>query len=297
MAFERRGNRRYFYRSVRVGRRVYKEYGGGGKGAALIAQLEGLWAERRRSEWEEEQYRQTRRKRRFKRVYAALDRAKRLAGEALRAAGWHQHKREWRRRRRATISVDIVTLIDTWIASDLRATAGKLDPEAQAKTSERDRSVLPMIDQFVDSPAATALWGDTGRQLLSAWARQFGKADRETEQALFRGVSNLRAGLIGPAPSLLVRLLAERVLICWVALRYFERRHARALGKELASRIHQCHQRAVDFARRHLLAAARTLAKIRKAKLVDLLVLVTDPPRAVGKRSGVTAGRSPQPRT
>ena len=42
MAWEQRGNRSYYYRSVRSGTRVTKEYIGGGHAASLIAQLEGI---------------------------------------------------------------------------------------------------------------------------------------------------------------------------------------------------------------------------------------------------------------
>jgi hypothetical protein len=46
------------------------------------------------------------------------------------------------------------------------------------------------------------------------------------------------------------------------------------LETDLTLPVHQHHQRTVDFAHRQLLAATKTLAKVRKAKLPDVLALV-----------------------
>ncbi|MDB5309814.1 MAG: hypothetical protein JWO38_4016 [Gemmataceae bacterium] len=178
------------------------------------------------------------------------------------------------------MAANIATLIDTWVTGDLQAKAGKLDPEVQAKAAKGDRSVLPAVKEYLDNPAAQALWGDTGRQLLGSWIKRFVGTDLVTEQALFRTASDLRAGLIGPDPDPLVRLLAERVVIAWVALGYFERWYTRAMEKDLSFPIHQHHQRTVNFAHRQLLAAAGTPAKARKAKLPDVLALVNVSPNS-----------------
>ncbi|MDB5306886.1 MAG: hypothetical protein JWO38_1088 [Gemmataceae bacterium] len=281
MGLERRKNGFYYYRSVRVGKRVVKRYYGGGKVAGLIAQYEQLMAEQRKLDKWEKQDREDRRRRRIARIFRLVDRANRRVGKALRAAGWHQHKREWRKRRGTTMTANIATLIDTWVTSDLKAKAGNLDPAVQAKAAKGDKSVLPAVKEYLDNPAAQALWGDTGRQLLGSWIRRFAGTDLVTEQALFLTASDLRAGLIGADPDPLVRLLAERVVIAWVALGYFERWYARALEKDIGLAVHQHHQRTVGFAHRQLLAAARTLAKVRKAKMPDVLALVNVNPPAM----------------
>jgi hypothetical protein len=81
----------------------------------------------------------------------------------------------------------------------------------------------------------------------------------------------------------LVRLVAERVVVAWVALSYFERWYAGGCAGELSFKAHQHHQRTIDFANRQFLAAVRTLAKVRRAKLPDVLALVNVNPPAGGQ--------------
>jgi len=100
MAWEQRGNHSYYYRSVRSGTRVTKEYVGGGRVASLIAQMDGI---------EREQQVQKRERAEFERQrWAALERpaldldavTDLLVAAAMTEAGYRRHDRgEWRRRR------------------------------------------------------------------------------------------------------------------------------------------------------------------------------------------------------
>jgi len=103
MAWQRRGSGLYFYRSVRRGGRVVKEYGGAG----VIGQLAELAAEADRLE------RETQNQAEEEQLAAILDtcgpenplaqfsaEASRLVSEALTSAGYYRHHRgEWRRRK------------------------------------------------------------------------------------------------------------------------------------------------------------------------------------------------------
>jgi hypothetical protein len=100
VAWEERSGRRYYYRSVRRGGSVVKEYLGTGPVAEATAQLDE--EDRRRREeaaeaWKEEM-------RRMEEVEVPIeelcDAAETLARAALVAAGYRQHNRgEWRLRR------------------------------------------------------------------------------------------------------------------------------------------------------------------------------------------------------
>lgn len=99
MAWEERGGKRYYYRKVRKGGRVFSVYEGGGIGGEIAAAQDV---------GEREKKTQTRAE--LQREMAAQDRIDNLIGEseriaqdaarrALEAVGYHQHKRQWRLKR------------------------------------------------------------------------------------------------------------------------------------------------------------------------------------------------------
>jgi hypothetical protein len=99
MGWEKRGGHLYYYRKERDGPRVRSVYVGTGETAALISRLEGL----RREEAETEREDHRRELAKLEQQDATIDEACRLinmvAEAALIAAGYHTHKRQWRRRR------------------------------------------------------------------------------------------------------------------------------------------------------------------------------------------------------
>ena len=99
MGWEERRGRLYYYRSVRDGNRVRKEYVGGGSFGQLIAQLDEL--ERLQREEEEVSWREERE--RLERSAGFLQELEEAAQILIRAellvAGFHKRKGEWRRLR------------------------------------------------------------------------------------------------------------------------------------------------------------------------------------------------------
>jgi hypothetical protein len=99
MGWETRGGREYYYRKERDGGRVRSVYLGSNEPARLFAQLDAMDANEREG----------------KRIIARLERegvleqdaeldaigeiVSELAAATLIAYGYHQHKREWRRKR------------------------------------------------------------------------------------------------------------------------------------------------------------------------------------------------------
>lgn len=99
MAWEARGGKRYYYRKVRKGGRVFSVYEGGGIGGEIAAAQDAR-----------EQEKKTQTRAELRREMAAQDRIDNLIGasermaqdaarRALEAAGYHQHKRQWRLKR------------------------------------------------------------------------------------------------------------------------------------------------------------------------------------------------------
>jgi len=97
MGWEERRGRLYYYRSVRQGKRVRKEYVGGGAFGQLLAQLdelERLQREEEEASWKEERERLQRSAGFLQELEEA---AKILIRAELLVAGFHKRKGEWRR--------------------------------------------------------------------------------------------------------------------------------------------------------------------------------------------------------
>ena len=95
MSWERRGDRRYYYRKRRQGDRVISEYVGAGELAEACAALDTLEREVRRA---------ARERRRADRaldaqVGQACDFIRALTCAALLVSGYHTHKGQWRKKR------------------------------------------------------------------------------------------------------------------------------------------------------------------------------------------------------
>jgi hypothetical protein len=97
-------DRGYYYRSRKVGGRVVREYVGRGHVAELAAQLDASERERREAEaaaWRAEKGRLDALDAEVAALIEVTDLA---AAAALLAAGFHQYKRQWRRKRHGTVN-------------------------------------------------------------------------------------------------------------------------------------------------------------------------------------------------
>ena len=99
MGWETRGSGRYYYRKVRDGGRVRSEYLGAGVVAELLAEADDLDRQRRQLDTEEWQD-VINAERRTVATLAEVDRmVQGMAAAVLIAAGYHTHRRQWRRQR------------------------------------------------------------------------------------------------------------------------------------------------------------------------------------------------------
>ena len=99
MGWETRGNGRYYYRKVRDGGRVRSEDLGAGVVAEVLAEADDLDRQRRQLDTEEWQD-VINAERRTVATLAEVDRmVQGMAAAVLIAAGYHTHRRQWRRQR------------------------------------------------------------------------------------------------------------------------------------------------------------------------------------------------------
>lgn len=99
MPWEERNGRRYYYRKVRRGDRVFSVYEGSGLAGHVASEVDAEARQKR----EAERLTTKAELARIDRVDALIDDAWRMVQvatcEALEGAGYHSHKREWRLKR------------------------------------------------------------------------------------------------------------------------------------------------------------------------------------------------------
>src|SRR5262245_60864676 len=100
MGWKTINGRQYYYTCERVGGKVRTQYVGGGQFGSMAAQRE---ADRRAEEAVKREAERAERERdeaEERELVAWFDAVQALADEAMREAGYHRHKGQWRRRRR-----------------------------------------------------------------------------------------------------------------------------------------------------------------------------------------------------
>ena len=102
-------------------------------------------------------------------------------------------------------------------------------------------------------------------------------------QALLRFASDLRTRLAGANPTALDYLLAERVVIAWVFVNFSEMQYASQIERLRTTAQAKYHFNRIEMANRNLMAACRTLANVKKAKLPDVLAVVNLTTTGAGK--------------
>jgi hypothetical protein len=134
-----------------------------------------------------------------------------------------------------------------------------------------DKSALPRIRAILQDPAAVdALGGDLARQAQTHLVIKCAAKDLMLRESLLRKVELLRAEVAGLSPSPLERLLAERVVSCWLHLHYLEAVYHAKEG--MALDLGEYYQRSIQRAQKSYLAAIKTLATVRNLALPALQV-------------------------
>jgi hypothetical protein len=97
--------------------------------------------------------------------------------------------------------------------------------------------------------------------------------DLVSQQGMLRFASDLRTRLAGTNPSALDWLLAERVVLAWVFLNYCDLHYVTNIEK-FSNAQNAFHCKRIEMANRNLMSACRTLAKVQKRHLPDVMAVV-----------------------
>jgi hypothetical protein len=253
MPWVTRGTRRYFYAAVRNGGRVEKHYLGGGEDGRLAALLV---EQRRRQRQDARRARQAERERWDRATLGLLTlirTADILARAALTAAGYHEHRGLWRRKK-------MLKLIDPETGEP---TLDTQTGEVVALAHQGDPAVLPQLQELLDQRPDLWRWaGD-----LAAHAREslLGLASGNSllvRESIRRKMDELASGLEESSGSPLERLLVERVVLCWVQVHLADL-DAIAQDQGATPRATQARQRQNATQKRYV-QAIKALASVRR---------------------------------
>lgn len=123
--------------------------------------------------------------------------------------------------------------------------------------------------------ATPKLWtevGNLGRQAELALVRAAAGDNPVAKEAIVRKLDTLRREVTGPRPSILERLLADRVAISWLALTLAEGTYYQALERGIDPADEAVYLKRVDRAQRRYLAAIKSLPQVRRMDLPALQV-------------------------
>jgi hypothetical protein len=134
-----------------------------------------------------------------------------------------------------------------------------------------DATTLPVLRKMLEAPGAVdRLGGDLAEQAIISLVRSAAGENLLFKEALTRKLELLRAELTGPAPTPLERLLAERVVACWLQVHDADIRFAKA--KDLGLKWGAYYQDRMDRAHRRYLSAIKALAAVRRLAVPVLQV-------------------------
>jgi hypothetical protein len=253
MSWETRNSKRYYYHKFKVNGKVLSLYLGSGPAADLFAQR----VEDRRLEAAIE-------KERHQAEFNRLDSEERpildYFGQVdvqfrvtMYAAGWYQHRRQWRKR-------GLITM-----GKRNQIPSLGLAPRADIETAMYRRLFAEDDGTLVDANGA-----DMARNAETALISQITNDPRRRE-ALRRKLVLITADLSGPNPTAIEGLLARRAALCWLDAYYMDILSSLSMGVDTAdSTLGEYYQRRQSRAHRRLLSACKTLAACRRLALPNL---------------------------
>jgi hypothetical protein len=139
----------------------------------------------------------------------------------------------------------------------------KLIDRAPAGDTSAVAELRKVLDRFPE------LWresGDIARVAEGAWMRRMAGQNEFFRESVSREAKALRRELLGAEPTVLERLLVDRVVVNWLSLNYAETLYAQ-LGTELGFEQGTYYQERIDRCQKRHLSAIKALAQIRRLQV------------------------------
>jgi hypothetical protein len=156
-----------------------------------------------------------------------------------------------------------------------------------SRARQGDESVVPHLVEMLDErPEVARYFGDLSRHVREAWLKRVAQGDVYLRECLRRSLEEMRQELAGPAPTLLERLLVDRLLVTWLQVQHADGQEALAIGGPV--KLAEFRMKRADRLNRRFANAVGALATLRK--------LLPAEKRQVAEYAseGVAAGGVPQ---
>jgi len=254
-----RGVTSYYYRSVREGERVKKEYVGGGLLGQVAAKLDEIERLRKKEEvasWEVERE-HIERSAAF--LHELTEAAEVLVRAHLLASGCHHHKAS------GGGNVDLELPKDV---KDRLVELRTLSQRVEDGDKEARRELRKVVRE--STPEVISRASDIGRCGQWALIKTVAANDPLTEEALMARLDLMRAEVAGADPSPLEILLTERICSLWLLIEALEM----LVSVQLSGELPREHRSPMSYlqhvfkwqesANRRFLSAIRELARVRK---------------------------------
>jgi hypothetical protein len=160
--------------------------------------------------------------------------------------------------------------------------------ELVRRAHEGDAGVLPRLRRLLDErPEVWRQAGDLARHAEQCLLDVLAGKSLFAREAVGRKLAELKAGLAGPEPTPLERLLVERIALAWLQVHHLDLEVAALPGGQAAGPPGVYAQRRLDSAQRRYLQSIKALATIRKLLTPRLA------PLEVSRRLGAGASGEP----
>ncbi len=132
------------------------------------------------------------------------------------------------------------------------------------KAHDGDEEALTKVKEiFKEAPGMARIFADIAGEAERSLIKRVTGGDPLVREALPVRLEAMRKELAGADPSFLERLLAERIVACWLQVQYAEIIYAQNLGGMNIAQG-EYHQRRLDRLHRRYLSSIKALAQIRK---------------------------------
>lgn len=140
-----------------------------------------------------------------------------------------------------------------------------------------DRSARDELRAVLEeTPELWSELGNLGRQAEIALVRVAAGDNPVVREAIVRKLDTLRRDVAGQHPSVLERLLADRIAISWLSLTVAEGIYHQAMERRLSQSDDTFYQQRIERAQRRYLGAIKALAQVRKLGVPALQVNIAD---------------------